>query len=298
VALSYWKWNASFVKMRANMAVTSCHWRRPLRFSVNFLPLHHHDNIAMRIWISLACVLSSWCISVNAQTIKTIPFKDGVHAYAVTEPEQKPRAILVMFIGGDGGLNLVTRGSLSGVNVLIRMRPALEAAGMTLLYVDIPDRQFSRSDAEYARSVGKIIEQENSAKLPVFVAGISRGSISAANVASRVPVSGMILLSAVTGSTYDGTVRDAPVADISAPSLLLIHNRDACVSSGSESALRSFARDMKKSSSTIVVLEGGRDESSGVGRTAACHPKSYHGFNGIDTNVAGTIMKWISSVTK
>lgn len=252
----------------------------------------------MTIRMSLACVLFGWCVSVNAQTIKAVPFKDGVHAYAVTEAEQKPRSILVMFIGGDGNLNLVKRGSLSGINVLIRMRPALEAAGMKLLYVDIPDRQFSRSDAEYARSVGKMIEQENSEKLPVFVAGISRGSISAANVASRVPVSGMILLSAVTGSTYDGTVRDAPVTDISAPSLLLIHNRDACVSSGSEGALRSFARDMKKSSSTIVVLQGGRDESSGAGRAAACHPKSYHGFNGIDTNVADTIVKWISSVTK
>ena len=108
----------------------------------------------------------------------------------------------------------------------------------------------------------------------------------------------MILLSAVTGTTYDGTVRDPPVADISAPSLLLIHNRDACVSSGSESALRSFARDMKKSSSTTVVFDGGRDEGSGAGRAAACHPKSYHGFNGIDTNVADTIVKWISSVAK
>ena len=255
-------------------------------------------SLTMRIRISLACVLSGWCISANAQTVKTIPFKDGGHAYAVTEPGQKPRAILVMFIGGDGNLNLVQKSSLSGINVLIRMRPALEAAGMKLLYVDVPDRQFSRSDAEYARSVGTMIEQENSEKLPVFVAGISRGSISAANVASRVPVSGMILLSAVTGSTYDGTVRDAPVADISAPSLLLIHNQDACVSSRSESALRLFARDMKKSSSTIVMLKGGRDESSGAGRAAACHPKSYHGFNGIDTNVADTILKWISSLTK
>lgn len=99
---------------------------------MNLLPLHHHDNMAMRIWISLACVLSAWCVSVDAQTIKTVPFKDGVHAYAVTEPEQKPRAILVMFIGGDGNLNLVKRGSLSGINVVIRMRPALVSTVSTL----------------------------------------------------------------------------------------------------------------------------------------------------------------------
>ncbi len=247
---------------------------------------------------SLVCILSAWCIIANAQTIKTVPFKDGIHAYAVTEPKQKPHAILAMFIGGDGNLNLLQKNSLSGINVLIRLRPALEAAGIKLLYVDNPNRKISRSDAEYARSVGKIIEQENSEKLPVFVAGISRGSISAANVASLVPVSGMILLSAVTRSTYDGTVHDVPVADISAPSLLLIHNRDACVSSGSESALRSFAKDMKKSRSTIVVLEGGRDEGSGVGRAAECHPKSYHGFNGIDTSVADTIVKWVSTIAK
>ena len=33
--------------------------------------------------MSLACVLSGWCISVNAQTIKTVPFKDGVIAYKI-----------------------------------------------------------------------------------------------------------------------------------------------------------------------------------------------------------------------
>ncbi len=229
--------------------------------------------------------------SVYAQAIKSVSFKDGAHAYAVSTDVRDPRAILVMFTGGDGNLRLLERGSLRGINVLIRIRSALEDAGIKLLYVDIPDRSFSRADSDYAKSVGEMISMENTGKLPVFVAGVSRGSISAVNVASRTQIAGVILLSAVTGNTYDGTVRSAPFAEITVPALLFVHDQDACVSSGSQAALRSFADDMKKSKTTILVLRGGKDEGEGSGRAAACHPKSHHGCNGIEDGVADAILK-------
>lgn len=240
--------------------------------------------------------MSICSVGAHAQIVKTVPLNDGAHYYATFEPEQQSRALLLMFIGGDGHLRLRQRGSVSGLNLLIRIRSGLTAAGFKLLYVDTPESPVARRDAVYSGSISQMIEKENSKNLPVFVIGISRGSISAANVASRQPVSGMILLSASTGSTHDGTVYDVPVERITAPSLLLLHRKDACVSSGSEHALRSFAKDLKNSTATVRVLEGGIDEGSGIKRTADCHPKSFHGFNGTETTVVDTLVQWIALV--
>ena len=252
----------------------------------------------MRLKTCAAVVMSAWCTLSPAQIVKSIPWNSDEHRYAVIEAAAKPSAVMVMFIGGNGALNLQPGGKVVGPNVLIKMRDSMRGAGVRLIYVDAPVGAYSRSDEVYARSVARVIEQENKDALPVFVAGISRGTISAANVAARVPVAGVVLLSVVTGSTYNGTVSDAPIADISAPSLLVLHRKDSCVSSGSERALRSFANDMKNSSSTIVVLEGGTDEGTGAGRAAACHPKSYHGFNGVDPELSDTILKWIDKVLR
>jgi len=231
-----------------------------------------------------------------AQTVKTVPYKDGSHPYFVTDQTKAPKAMLVMFTGGEGNLNLLRKNALSGPNVLIRMRASLEANGVKLLYVDIPTvKDFSRSSEEYAKSVMRIIDQEKTSDIPIFVAGISRGTISAANLAARSPTTGLILMSTVTGGTHDGTVRDAPIEAITAPSLLILHRQDGCVSSRSEGALRSLTDQMKKSSSTVLLMTGGNDEGEGTGRTAACHPKSFHGFNGIEDLLASQILLWIES---
>lgn len=253
-------------------------------------------GLLMRLNTYAAVVMLAWCTVSPAQVVKSVPWNSDEHRYAVIEAATKPRAIMVMFIGGNGALNLQPGGTVVGPNVLIRMRDKIRDAEVRLIYVDAPVGAHSRSHEAYAKSVRRIIEQENKDALPVFVAGISRGTISAANVAARVPVAGVILLSVVTGSTYDGTVRGVPIADITAPSLLMLHRKDSCISSGSEHALRSFAAEMKKSSVTIAVLDGGTDEGPGVGRAAACHPKSYHGFNGIDAEVSDTILTWIDKV--
>ncbi|MCU1382258.1 MAG: hypothetical protein JWL71_955 [Acidobacteria bacterium] len=90
----------------------------------------------------------------------------------------------------------------------------------------------------------------------------------------------------------------APVPNVNAPSLLLLHKNDACVSSNSERALRSLATDMPSSKATVVTLDGGSDASPGSGHAAACHPLSYHGFNGIDSKVSSAMIKWATAIAE
>ena len=82
---------------------------------------------------------SAFCGSLSfAQTVKSVPYKDGSHPYFVTDAAKTLKAMLVMFTGGEGNLNLLRKNALSGPNVLIRMRASLEAKGVKLVYVDIP----------------------------------------------------------------------------------------------------------------------------------------------------------------
>ena len=241
--------------------------------------------------VPFLCFLVS-CAAASAQNIKNVPHRADTQSYAVLQPEQQPRAVVLLYVGGEGTLNLESRRRISSMNVLYAIHGPLLKAGFRLIYADRPSGQFARADADYARAGATMIERENPERLPVFVAGISRGTISAVNVAARAPIAGLILLSTATFDTHDGTVRDAPVADVAAPALLLMHRRDACVGSNSTPALRAFAGDLKRAPATIVVLDGGIDEAPGKGRPAACHPLSYHGFNGIHDKVAETIIGW------
>lgn len=172
--------------------------------------------------IALFC-FSVWCAAASAQTIKSVPHRADSQAYAVLEPEQKPRAAVLLYVGGEGTLNLDS-GEISSVNVVYRMRELLLKAGFRLIYADRPAGRHDRADADYARAAATIIERERS---------------------------------------------------------------------NSASALRTFAGDLKRAPATIVVLDGGVDEAPGKGRPAACHPLSYHGFNGIHDKVAETIIAWI-----
>ncbi|HYC48043.1 MAG TPA: hypothetical protein VED01_21430 [Burkholderiales bacterium] len=228
----------------------------------------------------------------GAEIIRSVPHRDASQRYAVLAPERPARAVMLLYVGGEGTLRLES-GAISSVNVLFRIRDQLLAAGVRLIYVDRPDGRHARADAEYAKAAALIVARENAERLPVFVVGMSRGSISAVNVAARVPVSGVVLLSGAVSGTHDGTMRDAPHAAVAVPSLLLLHRRDACVASNSERGLRSFAAEMPKSRSTIIVMDGGTDEAPGRGRPAECHPRSHHGFNGIEADVAAEMVKWL-----
>src|SRR5688500_7231634 len=110
--------------------------------------------------ILLLC-FSVWCAAAFAQTIKSVPHRADTQAYAVLQPEQKPRAVLLLYVGGEGALDLESRGEIRSVNVLYGIHERLLEAGFRLIYADRPSGQFVRADADYARAGATMIEREN-----------------------------------------------------------------------------------------------------------------------------------------
>jgi pimeloyl-ACP methyl ester carboxylesterase len=260
--------------------------------------------MAFRLLTLLMGLLAASAVLATNETIRSVAYgaHGGTQFYSVIEPDSAPRGVGVFFIGGDGNLRLATKATVGGVNVLVRLKDdLLRGAQLRLIYVDAPDVQGTvRYDQAAADAVYRIVDAENKERLPVLVFGISRGTISAMNVAARDAanrITGLVLLSTVQRPTYDGTVYDAPVDQVRSHVLVVQHANDACASSsGGMRTIDALAQRMPNSRSVKgLVIEGGYDAAPGAGRAADCHPQSHHGFMGADRTLSAAIVEWITA---
>src|SRR5262245_4548083 len=135
--------------------------------------------------------------------------------YALAGPKEAPAGdpiALVLLVGGGGDLDLDERGcprALKG-NSLVRSLPHFHADGFVTALVDAPsDHQGGdglggfRTSPDHAADLGLVVtDVRRRTNGSVWVVGTSRGTISAANVASRftslATPDGVVLTSAVT----------------------------------------------------------------------------------------------------
>ncbi|HRE19139.1 MAG TPA: hypothetical protein PLW86_19060 [Rhodocyclaceae bacterium] len=234
--------------------------------------------------------------------------------YSIAKPPANTRstAVLVLLAGGGGALDLDAQGcpqALTG-NSLVRSVPLFNALGLTTVLVDAPSdypgedglKDF-RAHPKHAADLGALIgELRSRSSQPVWLAGTSRGTISAANVAARLTGSlapdGVILTSALmvgqTGARkawVAQTVFDLPLEAIRIPLLLIGHEADACTRSPASEMPRLAAR-LSTARQQIVTVRGG----PAVGRSSgleACEGKSPHGYFGQEEEVANGIARFI-----
>lgn len=235
--------------------------------------------------------------------VETIATRPGVtQGYYWQEPTKKVRAIAVLFVGGDGDLRLHAAGptNLRG-NFLFQVRDAIANAGLLLIFPDAPsDRSRglgNRTDADHADDIRRVIlHVKQSADLPVFLIGTSRGTVSAANVASRIDptlIKGVLLTSTITepAKNRQHSVFETKLADIRVPVLALAHRDDTCYvtpASAVPRLLRALTNAPRKDS---VMLSGGKPAES-----EACDARSPHGFFGIEGEAVKAMTTWIDSV--
>lgn len=237
--------------------------------------------------------------------------------YAVTPPPANTRstAILILLAGGGGALNLDAQGcpqALSG-NSLVRSVPLFNALGLTTVLVDAPSdypgddglKDF-RAHPLHAADLGALIAALRSrSSQPVWLAGTSRGTISAVNVAARLSGSmapdGVILTSALTVGQIGArkawvaqTVFDLPLEAIRIPVLLIGHESDACTRSPASEMPRLAAR-LTTSRQQVVTIRGGPAATRHSGLDA-CEGRSPHGYLGQEEEVAQGIARFISGL--
>ena len=163
------------------------------------------------LFIALYAFAQGAASQIQARVVD-VPTRTGVTQRFLYLAPERPRAAVMLYAGGDGGLRIQpgqTITWLSG-NFLVRSRSLFADKGLAVAVMDAPsDRQDGRhltafrqtpQHAEDARAVIAWLREQTRA--PVWLVGTSNGTLSAAYIATQLPrekggADGIVLTSTV-----------------------------------------------------------------------------------------------------
>jgi len=229
--------------------------------------------------------------------IVTLATRPGVtQSYLLlTVAEAHPKAIAVLFAGGDGvvGLPADVHTTKLGSNFLVRTRLLFRDELVGAAVVDVPsdhprgiDDLFRSSD-EHRRDVAAVVGDLR-ARFPgakLFLVGTSRGTVSAAHLGQALgrAVDGIVLTSAVFLRSREGPgLEGFDFRSVEAPLLFVHHRDDACPICPYPAAASLAARY------PLVTVRGGSPPRSGP-----CQALSAHGYLGKEAETVRAIRSWM-----
>ena len=243
-------------------------------------------------------------LPLQAQQVVDLPSRPGVTQRILVITPEKPKAAVILFAGGDGGLTLQADGRIPKLagNFLIRSRQIFAEQGLTTVLIDAPsDRQSppylsgKRQTAEHVADVKAVITWlRQQATLPVWLVGTSRGTQSAAWIATQLPPAsggpdGIVLTATVLNDPRSRAVPDMALDRVRIPVLVAHHRGDACRVCLFSDLPRLMDRLTTPPRRELMVFEGGISEGD------PCQARAYHGFNGIEREVVTRIAAWITA---
>ena len=253
--------------------------------------------------VALACAFPALPSAAAETKMVTLKVRgDARQRILILRPDGPPKASVVLYPGGPGNIELKADGTIEAPgNFLVRSREHFAAEGFLAAVVDRPS-DWAGSDSERYRmtpahvedaaAIAGVLRQE--APAPVWFVGTSRGTISVANIASRLggdKIAGIVLTSSVTnpGKKSQQAVPDADLANIAVPVLIMGHGGDDCyVTPWSEQ--EALAKRFKNAAAIEAIRIDGGDQGN---LHDACGPFSHHGFLGQEKEVVAKIAAWI-----
>ena len=234
-----------------------------------------------------------------------IPTRPGVTQRFIFLSPAKPTAAVILFAGGEGGLQISPDGEMKWGkgNFLVRTRRQFADQGVAVAVVDAPsDRQRYpflggfRQTPEHVTDIKAVIAwlRQQTNKLPVWLVGTSRGTQSAAFIATQLGPAqggpdGLVLTSTILTDTQGRPVPDMPLEKLSIPVLVVHHEQDGC----KHCAYSNIPRLMEKLPSGVrkelITERGGNDQGD------PCEAFAHHGFSGLETEVVQKIAAFIQS---
>lgn len=255
-----------------------------------------------RVLRALLVGLALLAAPVRASELVQLPSRPGVtQPYLLLAPA-RPSAVVVLFTGGLGGLQLSATGEFGGGrgNFLVRSRARFVAQGFAVAVIDAPsDRQSPsylsgfRQTAEHAADVRAVVaDLRGRFGLPVVMVGTSAGTISVAAAALALRDGGgpdaIVLTSTILWNRPSlPSVSDMPVELLTVPVLLVHHEADGC--RFCPPALLPALEARLKAPHQVRMYGGGRDTGD------ACEAWSHHGFNGLEDRVVADVAAWIGA---
>lgn len=254
----------------------------------------------MRFLTLLILTTLSLFADVSSRVID-IPTRSGVSERVVILSPEIPKAVVVLFAGGHGGLQITDDGKFGWGegNFLVRTRELFTQAGLMVVIVDAPsNRQREpflngfRQTKEHLQDISSIVEwikTQNTA--PIWLIGTSRGTQSVAYAATELTdmqtIHGFVLTSTILSDLKSKAVINMDLEKITKPILVVHHQNDGC-SHCSLDLIPSLMNKLNASSSKeLFVIEGGETKGD------PCNAFGHHGFNGVESEVVTKIAEWV-----
>jgi alpha/beta hydrolase fold len=235
-----------------------------------------------------------------AQELVTVPTREGVtDTYLLMQNKSAtPKVVVIAFVGGFGVVGLAGRQVPikfgPAANFLIRVRNDLVDADVAEVVVDAPSDKLPqgmsddfRLGPEHLADIRAVLAEVKK-RLPdakVYLAGHSRGTVSAAALAAKLgdAVQGVVLMSTATNRDRQGPALSSfNFASIRVPVLLVHHRDDRCFTNPYYNAER------LSKSFPLISVSGGDPPQSGP-----CDSQSAHGYFGKDAAVARVMKDWM-----
>jgi dienelactone hydrolase len=237
----------------------------------------------------------------TTQKVVDIPTRPGVTQRIIVISPAEPKAAVILFAGGHGGLQIFANGSMKWGenNFLVRTRQRFADEGFAVVIVDAPsDRQSApflagfRQKPDHATDVKAVIAWvRESAKVPVWLVGTSRGTQSAAYAATELAGAegpdGLVLTSTIVKDDNGRPVPGMPLGKIRVPVLVAHHEQDGCAYCPYSEVSTLMAKIGNAPRTKLLSFKGGAN------RGDPCEAFAYHGFNGLEAEVVEQISKWI-----
>lgn len=254
--------------------------------------------------ILFALVASVLCAAGHAQVVTRvvdIPTRPNVTQRLLVLTPPQPRATVILFAGGHGGLQLGPDGSMQWGkgNFLVRSRERFAAKGLRVAVIDAPSDQQRfpflqgfRQTTEHAADVKATLAWLRAqGEGPVWLVGTSRGTQSAAYAATALAggdgPDGIVLTSTVLRDPRSRPVPSMPVDALRIPVLVVHHEGDTCRVCAFADVPLLMDKLAPLKDKALRTFKGGRDEGD------PCEAFAHHGYNGIEDEVVAAIADWI-----
>ena len=249
-----------------------------------------------------------------ADQVIDVPTRPGITERFILIAPDDPLATVVLFAGDDGGLQIAPDGKLGNgslaSNFLVRSRRLFADQRLMVAVVDAPsDRQslaatmreasrgsfgFRQTSAHVADIKAVIAWLRQKANVPVWLVGTSRGTQSAAYIATQLAPrdggpDGLVLTATILWAPSGRPVPDMELSKLEI-STLVVHHRDdgcrLCLYRDVPSLMEKLPAGQRKE---LLTVEGGWSQGN------PCEAFAYHGFNGRESEVVAKIATWITA---
>lgn len=252
----------------------------------------------MRFFAILFLMVFSLFADVSSR-VMDVPTRTNVSERLLVLTPKTPKAVVILFAGGHGGLQLSNEGKFGWGegNFLMRTRELFTQAGLMVVIVDAPsDRQREpylngfRQTKEHVQDISSVVAWiQTQTTAPIWLVGTSRGTQSVAYIATENSngIHGIVLTSSILYDAKSDAVSEMKLEKLTMPVLVIHHQNDGC-SHCSFDLIPSLMNKLSASSAKeLIAIEGGQTKGD------PCNAFGHHGFNGVEQEVVTQIVNWV-----